>query len=177
MTTWVALLRAVNLGAVNRVPMAELRAVLEDLGHRDVRTVLQSGNAIFAGGRPTPARIEAAVLERTGTRSPVVLLRAAELREVVDQNPLEVRAPARFFVAFPIGARPDAPAADAGARVAAGPRALYLDLPDGIGSSASARAIAGAVTVRTWATVLKLVGALQPPRGVGPVWRHDPPVG
>jgi uncharacterized protein (DUF1697 family) len=156
-TTWVALLRGINLGARNRVPMAELRAALEALGHRDVRTLLASGNVVFAGGRPSARRIEAAVLERTGVRSPVVLLRAAELREVVEQNPLDVPDPKRFLVAFPLGVLPPAPPAEDGARVARGPRALYLDLPGGVRNARSSRSVADAVTTRNWATVLKLL--------------------
>lgn len=157
MTTWVALLRGINLGGRNRVPMDELRAALEGLGHRDVRTLLASGNAVFRGGRPSARRIEEAVRERTGTSAPVVLLRAAELREVVEQNPLDVPDPKRFLVAFPLGPLPAAPPADGGARVAAGPRALYLDLPDGVRNARSARDVADAVTTRNWATVLKLL--------------------
>ena len=45
----IALLRGINLGAKRRVAMADLRALLEELGYTDVRTVLASGNAIFTG--------------------------------------------------------------------------------------------------------------------------------
>ena len=46
---WVALLRAVNLGARNKVPMAKLRALLEDAGYGDVRTYIASGNVLLDG--------------------------------------------------------------------------------------------------------------------------------
>ena len=48
---WVALLRAVNLGARNKVPMAELRALLEDAGYGNVRTYIASGNVLLDGPR------------------------------------------------------------------------------------------------------------------------------
>ena len=47
-TTYLALLRGINVGGKNKVPMAELKALLEELGLEDVRTYIQSGNAIFA---------------------------------------------------------------------------------------------------------------------------------
>jgi uncharacterized protein (DUF1697 family) len=45
--TWVALLRGINLGARNKVAMADLRALIEELGAEDVRTYVQSGNVVF----------------------------------------------------------------------------------------------------------------------------------
>lgn len=50
-TAWAALLRGINVSGRNRVPMAELRSVLEELGHTGVRTYLQSGNAVFGADR------------------------------------------------------------------------------------------------------------------------------
>ena len=65
----VALLRGVNLGGRRRVAMADLRALLEGLGYEDVRTHLQSGNAVLTTGDPAAkvARdVEAAIAERMG---------------------------------------------------------------------------------------------------------------
>ena len=68
--TWILLLRAVNLGPTNKLPMKELRALLEDLGHTEVRTVLNSGNATFTSSRTSAkelaAEIEAALGARLG---------------------------------------------------------------------------------------------------------------
>lgn len=55
MTTYVALLRAVNLGAHNKVGMRDLCNVLTDLGMEDVRSLLQSGNVVFRSDVPTAA--------------------------------------------------------------------------------------------------------------------------
>ena len=49
-TTYAALLRGINVGGAKKVPMAELRTLMEGLGYGDVRTYLQSGNAVFTAG-------------------------------------------------------------------------------------------------------------------------------
>ena len=53
---WVALLRGINLGARNKVPMAELRQVFEDAGAQLVRTYIQSGNVLFEQPKPDAAK-------------------------------------------------------------------------------------------------------------------------
>ena len=55
--THVALLRGINLGGRNKVAMADLRALVTELGHADVSTYIQSGNVLFsARGTPRPPR-------------------------------------------------------------------------------------------------------------------------
>jgi uncharacterized protein (DUF1697 family) len=92
MATWyVALLRGINVGGNNRVPMAELRACFDELGATDVATYIQSGNVIFAGGDVRPAtwvgRIEAALSDRFDYSARIVLRAHAELRSVVEGAP------------------------------------------------------------------------------------------
>ena len=88
---WVALLRAINLGARNKVPMAELRAAFEAAGCTDVQTYIQSGNVVFrAPSRSAPAlrrRLEAAVEKQCGVTSTVVLRTWPELRRLVAFHP------------------------------------------------------------------------------------------
>jgi len=92
MSTYVALLRAVNVGGV-KLAMADLRALLEGLGYDAVRTYLQSGNAVFeagedAGSPPALANGIAMRIERdVGPRVGVLVLRAAALDAVVAANP------------------------------------------------------------------------------------------
>lgn len=75
MTSFVALLRGVNVGRGNRLPMADLRAQLAALGYTNVRTLLNSGNAVFdRGSRSANAhaiRIRAAIVEKLGVDIPV----------------------------------------------------------------------------------------------------------
>src|SRR4051795_10607232 len=92
MTTWVALLRAVNLGATNKVAMADLRTALTSLGYDDVRTHLQSGNVIFSGrGRATAATVErkvaATIASEFGLDVKVLVRSEAELAKIVAANP------------------------------------------------------------------------------------------
>ncbi len=91
METFVALLRAVNVGG-RSLPMDELRRVLDGLGYGGVQTYLQSGNAVFQADSGEPhehaAAIEMAIERDLGPRVGVLAMRAAELTRVVEANPL-----------------------------------------------------------------------------------------
>jgi uncharacterized protein (DUF1697 family) len=90
-TQLVVLLRGINVGGNNPVPMAELRECLTELGARDVATYIQSGNVLIDGGDRSPrawaTRIEAALTKRFGYDASVVVRSHAELRAVVDGAP------------------------------------------------------------------------------------------
>jgi uncharacterized protein (DUF1697 family) len=104
--THVALMRGINVGRAKRIAMANLRALVEDLGYNDVRTLLNSGNVVFAAPdlarADAAARIEAALTARLGVSARVTLLAAAELAAAVRDNPLLDVAgdPSRLLVAF-----------------------------------------------------------------------------
>jgi uncharacterized protein (DUF1697 family) len=85
--TWIALLRAVNLGSRNKVPMAKLRDVLADAGFDSVRTYIQSGNVVFEHAAPKAAAIERAVAHEFGVETVVVLRTAAQMRKLVRSHP------------------------------------------------------------------------------------------
>ena len=70
---WVALLRGVNLGSRNKVPMVELREVFEAAGAEAVRTYIQSGNVLFEYAKPDAAKLEQAIADAFGVESTVVL--------------------------------------------------------------------------------------------------------
>ena len=106
--TYIALLRGVNnVGASTRVAMADLRALFESLGFRDVRTLLNSGNVVFSvparGRRDLRARIEKALASSLGFTSPVTILSADEVTEAVRDNPLSNVAtnPSHLLVLVP----------------------------------------------------------------------------
>ena len=171
MKRYIALLRGINVGKAKRVGMADLRAVIEGLGYRDVRTLLNSGNVVFtARAKPdaAAARIETALVAHTGVSARVTVLTAAELAAAVAENPLAAVAddPARLLVAVfnspavrsrlePLVQQDWNPG-----RLAVGTRVAYLWCPDGILESklvaAVGRALKDAVTSRNWATMLKL---------------------
>ena len=102
---YIALLRAINLAARRRVAMADLRAWLTALGYDDVRTLLQSGNAVFRTDKTEAIvrkELETALEEGAGFRIDCVLRTVAELRAVVAADPLGHVAtdPSRYFVSF-----------------------------------------------------------------------------
>ena len=175
-----ALIRGINVGRAKRVAMADLRAMVADLGYGDVRTLLNSGNLVYSAPGAAPdevaARIEARLAARLGVAARVTTLTAAELDEAVASNPLldVVDNPARLLVAFlahPADRRRLAPLMDddwAPEALALGTRVAYLWCPEGVLASSAlgavGRALGDAVTSRTWATVLKL-HALATERG------------
>src|SRR5262245_23697075 len=104
----VALLRGINnIGMSRRVAMADLRALFEGLGFRDVRTVLNSGNVVFSsrdrGRAQVRARIEKGLAARLGLTLPVTVLSRGEVAAVVRCNPLSRVAtnPSHFLVVVP----------------------------------------------------------------------------
>ncbi len=90
MTTVVALLRSVNVGGRNRVPMAELRALSESLGFADVQTYVQSGNLVLTGTGPASSvarTLEAGIADAFGLEVPVVVRSTRQLSKVLGANP------------------------------------------------------------------------------------------
>lgn len=170
-TKYVALLRGINVGGHRKVPMADLRRLLEGLGYGGVATLLQSGNAVFeAPEQPTAelaSILEGAITEAFGFDVAVIVRTGAELQAVVAANPLEVRDPAKLAVAFLGGVLdPKVWAAIDAQRYApeelrAGERELYMYYPDGLGKARFdpgllARRDGPRATVRNWNTVTKL---------------------
>lgn len=179
MSRCVALLRGINVGRAKRIAMAELRALLDGLGYSDVRTLLNSGNAVFRASEPNlgrlRTRIEAAIQERFGFSVPVIVHTARDLEAIVAQNPLPQAedGPSQFLVAFVATgaaldqARPLLAEAWAPEALAVGTKAVYLWCAGGILESrlltAFGRATGEAATTRNWATVLKLQAAVREP--------------
>jgi uncharacterized protein (DUF1697 family) len=171
----VALLRGINVGKNNRVPMATLRGLLEGLGYTDVRTHLNSGNAVFTvPGRQQPAtvakKVEAALLDETGLTLRVVVRSGKELADVVAKNPFAAEAtdPARFLVAFLSEPVPSGRLRDVDADALSPElfhvtrREIYLWLPGGIQNSPLMKVLSDqklgvATTARNWNTVTKLL--------------------
>jgi uncharacterized protein (DUF1697 family) len=110
---WVVLLRAVNLGSRNKVPMARLRSVLEKAGYGDVRTYIASGNILIDGPRSGAAvaqALERIVADEFGVNTAAVVRRPAELATLVSKHPFG-RDTSRSHVVF-LARRPSAKAAE-----------------------------------------------------------------
>jgi uncharacterized protein (DUF1697 family) len=174
----VALLRGINLGRSRRVTMAELRELLECLGYADVRTHLQSGNAVLStGDRPADvaAAIEAGMADRFGLEVGVVVRTGEELAAIVSADPLGDVAddPARRMVIFLPG-KPDRAALRAlqredfgDERLEVGRREVYAWCPGGVGRSKLMAALGDAKvtpggTARNWRTVTTLAEMAGP---------------
>ena len=173
MTTFVALLRAVNLGRARKLAMSDLRALLESLGLADVRTHLQSGNAIFnvrsGSGRDLERRIESQIGTRLGMDVAVFVRSLAELAGIVDGNPFAKAGvdPKQLHVSF-LSSQPAAKkvaGVDGSAyrpdEFAFGRRVLYVRLPNGVAGARLPdweRLLGVRATMRTWNTVTRLQG-------------------
>jgi len=176
--TRVALLRGVNVGGAKRVPMADLRKLVEALGYGDVRTLLNSGNVVFTVPKKLAAdpaaRIEAAITARLRVTTRVTVLTGKEVAAAVRNNPLASVAddPSRLLLmASPdpkdlarlkplLGERwmPEA--------LALGPRVAYLWCAEGIVKSplwTAANRKLEAGTARNLATMTKLVALIEDP--------------
>jgi uncharacterized protein (DUF1697 family) len=172
MTTLIALLRGINVGGNNKLPMKELSALLTEMGLRDVRTYIQSGNVVFGcdlkNKATLAAKITAAIKAQHGFAPHILLLDAAELRKAMAGNPYpeaesEPRSLHLFFL-DEVPRQPDLKALDAikagNERYKLTGKVLYLHAPDGVGNSKLAaraeRLLGVAASARNWNTVCKL---------------------
>ena len=168
MARLVALLRGINLGAKRRVPMADLRELMDELGYTDVRTVLQSGNVVFTGTKTRRAKQarRRRSKERFGFEIDVVLRtdrRAAERSSTTTRSQQRPTTPSATSSSSP-RARCHPRLTRTGARTSCTSTAseLYAWCPDGMQNSKLMKAlgkpgIADTVTFRNMATVRKLL--------------------
>ncbi|MEQ4300488.1 DUF1697 domain-containing protein [Plantactinospora sp. B6F1] len=176
MTRYVALLRGVNVGSGNRIGMADLRRIVTDLGHDDVRTYLQSGNVVFgvadkADPQRLGSRVRKAIAEELGLDVPVLVRSGPELTALAGANPYtkanpdEVKLLVAFLAELPdpgLAAELAVPGTDTAEFTFAGTgREIYLHYPDGYGRTRFDNAylekrLAVASTTRNWKTVRAL---------------------
>jgi uncharacterized protein (DUF1697 family) len=164
----VALLRGINLGARNKVAMADLRDLFAGLGAEDVTTYVQSGNVVFAGDVDASA-IEAGIKRDLGLDITVLVRSAAELDRLVARNPFAKKAsdPKQLHVTFLAG-KPAAgrvaeldPERSPGDEFTVAGQEVYLYCPQGYGPSKLSndyfeKTLGVAATTRNWNTVTKL---------------------
>jgi uncharacterized protein (DUF1697 family) len=174
MNTFIALLRGINVGGKNMIPMPELKSLFASIGLEDVSTYLQSGNVVFSSSTGDAQALAVAIEERIDEAfelGTTVLLRTpAELAEIADSNPYLGREAdlAKLHVVFLSGP----PEADAVAELdparsppdefAVRGREIYLHLPNGAGRSKLTmdyfeKRLGVRATARNWKTVTKLL--------------------
>lgn len=171
--TYLALLRGINVGGKNKLPMNDLRDLFSQAGCRDVQTYIQSGNVIFRAD-PTvvpslPGLITGWIAERFGYRVPVMLRTAEEMDDIIRHNPFiaEGAAEETLHVLFLTG-QPDARGIAAldpdrslpDAFIVRG-QEVYLRLPNGAGRTKLTNdyfdtKLATISTGRNWRTVTTL---------------------
>jgi len=171
-STHVALLRGVNVGG-NMLPMKDLAGILADAGCTDVRTYIQSGNAIFRAAdgvlEGLPDRITGRIAKRFGYQIPVILRTTEQLRETIRHNPfLKAGAEEKMLHVFFLADLPKAQ--DVGSLdpkrsppdtfVVRG-RDIYVNFPNGLARSKLTNnyfdsKLSTTSTARNWRTVLKL---------------------
>ena len=164
MSTFIALLRAVNVGGTGKLPMTELKRMCEAAGFTAVRTYIASGNVVFDSKKSAPqvkAALEAALLQYAGKPVQVMVRTAPELAEVLAGNPFPQAAPNRTVAIF----LDSAPPADTlenlsgqkDEEVELGKREIYVHYGEGMGQSKLKIRAASEGTARNINTVAKLV--------------------
>ncbi len=177
MTTYIGLLRAVNLGAHNKISMSDLRQWLAGLGMANAQTILQSGNMVFGSDARSAASLEttleSAAAKQLGLDTPFFVRTAKEWQGIIADNPFpkEAKADPGRTVLMCLKDAPPAAAVKAlqdaikgREAVTAKGRHAYFLYPDGMGTSKLTitlieRKLGTTGTARNWNTVLKL-GAL-----------------
>jgi uncharacterized protein (DUF1697 family) len=163
MASFVALLRAVNVGGTGKLPMSDLKSLCEELGFTNVRTYIASGNVVFAS-RKFEAAIKASLEKRleayAGKPLGVAVRSAAEIAQILADNPFPKLAPNRTVAIFLDHAPP--PDTLAGIRgrkdelVELGRREIYVYYGEGMGKSKLVIPAAKTGTARNMNTVATL---------------------
>lgn len=176
--TYVALLRGVNVGGKNKLPMTELASLFRDAGCADVRTYIQSGNVIFTTAPSVSLGVSAAVAEqiaaRFGFHAPIVLRTRDELARTIQKNPfLRLGTLERMLHVYFLSVLPDVRDLSRLDSQRSFPdefevcgREIYLKLPNGMARTKLTNAyfdsrLAVTSTARNWNTVLQLYDLMK----------------
>jgi uncharacterized protein (DUF1697 family) len=174
---YVALLRGINVGGNRKVPMAELRALVESLGLTRVRTLIASGNLVFEGEGKAEAlegKLEAGIEKHFGFAVDVIVRTAAQWSAYIAANPFPgegAQDPSKLMMTLGKRSPTDAdvalllPRAAGGEKIERASDAIWLWLPDGAGRSKLAAGLSGKTvwTARNWRTVLAIKEMLCSP--------------
>jgi uncharacterized protein (DUF1697 family) len=173
MKTYIALFRGINVGGTNVLPMKDLVALLETIGSQNVKTYIQSGNAVFQNQEENPSllsnKIRVTLTKSHGLEPQVLLFTPEEIERAIEFNPFpEAESePKTLHLSF-LATMPKNPDLDALESIksdreqfALKDRVFYLHAPDGIGRSKLAanteKLLGVAITGRTWRTVCRVM--------------------
>ena len=162
-TSYIALLRAVNVGGTGKLSMADLRELAEQAGFGKVRTHIASGNLLFTSEMTetqVKKQLEAALKSHTGKRIEVIVRTAEEMRAVELANPFKSAAYNRIGVLFLDHPMPKDTTKKVKGRkneeIELGKREVYVHYPDGMGKTRLKIPAAKYGTTRNLNTVSKL---------------------
>jgi uncharacterized protein (DUF1697 family) len=172
MNTYIALFRGINVGGKNLLPMNELVVLLEDIGARNIKTYIQSGNAIFQCDEKNIVqlyeRLTIEIKKRHGFEPRVLILGLGEIEKAMVENPFPEAEtdPSSLHLGF-LASTPESPdlkkldgLKKESERFHLADRVFYLHAPEGVGRSrlaATAEKLLGVpMTDRNWRTVCKI---------------------
>lgn len=174
MKTFISILRGINVAGKNKIPMADLKVMYEEIGGKDVITYIQSGNVIFDTKENDPQqlekRVEKKILDKFGFKVPVVIRQEKELEKLIKDNPFlkEKVDESKLHVTF-LAQEPEADLVGKIKEVRHEPdrfivsgKEVYLYCPDGYGNTKLSNTffenkLKVIATTRNWNTVNKLV--------------------
>ena len=173
MSVWIALLRGINVGGHHKLPMRDFSAILESLGHEEVATYIQSGNAVFRNSARDAGAVAASIREAIDDKfefaPDVLVVSRQELHDAVKKNPYAgaVDDHKALHVSF-LAEKPTSPDLETMSKLAAESesftldgRCFYLHAPDGMARSRLAakveKLLGVAATSRNWRTVNRLL--------------------
>lgn len=173
MSTYIAILRGINVSGQKLIKMAELKKLIEQLGYSSVQTYIQSGNIVFNSNEKKLAeQISAAILKHFGFDVPVLVLSTEDWRKAKDQQPFLDKEEKALHLTF-LAEAPSAENLSALKDMAYPPdeyhiidKVIYLHCPNGYGNTKLSntffeRKLKVSATTRNWATVNKLLDMAQ----------------
>jgi uncharacterized protein (DUF1697 family) len=173
MNTYVAFFRGINVGGNNSLPMKELIAILEDTGARNIKTYIQSGNAVFQSTEKDPSQLAnqlaVEIKRRHGFEPYILILDLEAIKRAIAENPFpEAEAePSSLHLGF-LASRPSSPnlvklssLKKESEQFHLSDQVFYLHAPEGVGrsklASSSEKLLGVPMTVRNWRTVCKVM--------------------
>ena len=175
MTTFVSILRGINVSGHNLIPMDALREMYKNLGFGNITTYVQSGNVVFTSMSTDPEKLEKEITLQLkndfGFDVPVIVLTINKLQQIIDGNPFSKdssKEQAFLHVTF-LSSKPDMQPVKAieekklkGEEIAVAEHAVYLYCPNGYGNTKLSNTfletkLKVGATTRNWKTTNKLL--------------------